>query len=112
MSGQSLIRPMRVRAPVITEIPAITINTTAEAQYTIVGANSPIGANVRTRATSTPRKMSRTPSMSHSISRMRLLSGVIGSNSSKMLFVGISICASPHAMMMADPAYSIAELNI
>lgn len=47
--------------------------------------------------------------MSHSINRMRLFSGVIGSNESNMLLAGIAMCASPYEMMMADPAYNITE---
>ncbi len=112
ISGQSLIGVMRVRAPVTTDTPAIMINATADARYTIVGANSSDGEKVWTTATRSPKKTSRMPSMSHSIRRMRLLSLVIGPNPSTIRFVGIVRCASPHIVMMTDPAYSMAELII
>lgn len=81
----------------------MTTSTEAHTRYTIAADCPESDVRLLTSTTRTPINISRTPSISHSINKIRLLSAEIGPKPSTMERVGITMCAIPQRMTMAAP---------
>jgi len=106
MGGQSFIGINLVRAPVNNDTTAIVTSIIAEPRKTITEVGFSISPNAVMNITNNPIKDKASPSMTHSIKRILLLSAEIGPKLPIMPFVGIAICATPQTTIIDELEYS------